>query len=120
MQTASEILKRKGPQFNKIDCNVTVREAITVMKTSNISYIIVFDGSEYAGIFSERDYAQKIDLLDKDADKTKLKDVLTKDLPVITGNESSTDCMKMMNAHQTRYLPVFEDFEFKGIITIHI
>jgi CBS domain-containing protein len=44
---------------------------------------------------------------------------MTKDLPVIGYADDLKRCMILMNVYKTRYLPVFEDNEFKGIITMN-
>ncbi len=119
MQTAAAILKQNRPQFNTIDANVTVLDAIAIMESEHTSFLIVLENEQYAGIFSERDYIQKITLMNRQSGSTFVKDVLTKNLPTITGNETPMFCMQLMNAHETRYLPVFEDFTFKGIITLN-
>jgi CBS domain-containing protein len=119
MRTVSEILKQKGPQFNYIDANRTVLEAISLMKTENISYLIVRDNGAYAGIVSERDYTHKVILQDKHSDTTQVKDIMSKDLPVAALTDTAEQCMMLMNSSKSRYLPVFDGLEFKGVITIH-
>lgn len=119
MRIVAEILKQKGRQFNFIEADETVRDAIALMKCENISYLIVFENDKYIGIISERDYTQKIILNNKHSNTTLVKEVMTKDLPIVSGSDSVEQCMMLMNAAKSRYLPVFDDAEFKGIITIH-
>jgi IMP dehydrogenase len=59
MYTVCEILQQKGPQFNTVDADETVINAIGLMKAENFSYLIVFDKGEYTGIISERDYTHQ-------------------------------------------------------------
>ena len=119
MRTVNEILKQKGPQFNYIDAKRTVLEAISLMKTENISYLIVRENGVYAGIVSERDYTHKVILQDKHSNTTLVKDIMSKDLPVAALTDTAEQCMMLMNSSKSRYLPVFEGLEFKGVITIH-
>jgi CBS domain-containing protein len=119
MRTVSEILKYKGPQFNFIEADETVLDAITLMKCENISYLIVFENNNYVGIISEKDYAHKIILNHKHSSETLVKEVMTKDLPIVSGEDTIERCMLLMNASKSRYLPVFDDAVFKGVITIH-
>jgi len=119
MRTVAEILDSKGPQFNNIDAAKTVFEALNVMKCENLSYVIVFSEGKYGGVFSENDYARKLILSDKQSQNTPVSEVMSADLPMVTTTDSSKRCMKLMNLHKTRYLPVFDDFDFKGVITIH-
>src|SRR5215471_21638057 len=119
MYTVHEILQQKGPQFNTVDVSETVINAIGLMKTENFSYLIVFDKGEYVGIISERDYAHKVILNHKHSDTTKVREIMTTDLPVVALSTTGEECMVLMNASKSRYLPVFDDAVFKGIITIH-
>ena len=119
MRTINEVLQQKGPHFNYIDAEATVLEAILVMKSENISYLIVNENGKYAGIISERDYTHKVILENKQSATTHVKEIMTKDFPAISSSNTADQCMVLMNASKTRYLPVFDEFEFKGIITIH-
>lgn len=119
MRTVSEILKHKGPQFNFIEANETVLDAISLMKCENISYLIVFENNNYIGVISEKDYAQKVILNNKHSCNTLVKEVMTKDLPIVSGEDTIERCMLLMNASKSRYLPVFDNAVFKGVITIH-
>lgn len=119
MRTINEVLQQKGPHFNYIDSNATVLEAIMVMKSENISYLIVNEGDNYAGIISERDYTHKVILENKQSATTLVKEIMTKDLPAVSSSNTAEQCMVIMNAAKSRYLPVFDTLIFKGIITIH-
>ncbi|MBG9378441.1 CBS domain-containing protein [Panacibacter sp. DH6] len=119
MRSVKEILQQKGPQFNFIAPGRTVIEAINLMKTENISYLIVRENGNYLGIVSERDYTHKVILLDKHSDTTLVKDIMSKDLPVTGLNDTADQCMVLMNSSKSRYLPVFDGMEFQGVITIH-
>jgi hypothetical protein len=44
---------------------------------------------------------------------------MTTDLPVVSLSTTGDECMVLMNASRSRYLPAFEQATFKGIITIH-
>lgn len=119
MRTVSEMLKTKGPQFNFIAPARSVLEAINLMKTENVSYLIVREDGNYLGIISERDYTHKVILVNKHSDSTLVKDIMSKDLPCIGLNDTAEQCMLLINSSKSRYLPVFDGMEFKGVITIH-
>ena len=120
MRTAKDILQQKGPQFNFIRPDATVLEAITIMKSENISYLIVRDNdNRYLGIVSERDYTHKVILANKHSDSTQVKDIMTIGLPMAQPHDTTSYCMLLMNNSKERYLPVFDENDFVGIITIH-
>ena len=119
MRTINEVLQQKGPHFNYIDANATVLQAILVMKSENISYLIVNENGKYAGIISERDYTHKVILENKQSSTTLVKEIMTKDFPIISSSDTADQCMVIMKSSKSRYLPVYDGPDFKGIITIH-
>jgi len=119
MNKVKTILDKKGPYFNGVASNMRVIEALSLMKAENLSYVIVKDGEDFKGIMTERDYAQKVVLLNKNSTDTTVHEIMTTGLPTVSLDTTSEECMKLMNQHKTRYLVVFDGFEFKGIITIH-
>lgn len=119
MCTVSKILSRQGLQNNIIDANATVLEALSAMECENLSYLVVQCGGKYVGIFSERDYARKVILKGRYSQTTLVKEVMSADLPVVSSTDSAEYCMMLMNAYQARYLPVFDEFEFKTVVTVN-
>ena len=120
MRSAKDILQQKGAQFNFIRADASVLEAIGIMKTENISYLIVKDNDDkYLGIFSERDYTHKVILENKQSSTTKVSEVMSSNLAIADLNDNTSRCMLLMNNTKTRYLPVFDGNNFRGIITIH-
>ncbi len=117
MSTVAKILSKIGPQFNKLEADTAVIKALAIMKSENVSYIIVMQNGNYAGLFTEKDYTQKI-AMGKVAEATSIGEVMTSNLPHIGLDGSILRCMMLMTSYKTRYLPVFEEFEFQGIITM--
>jgi len=120
MRTVKDILQHKGPQFNYIRPEASVLEAITIMKSENISYLIVKDNDDrYLGIISERDYTHKVILENKHSDTTQVKEIMTTGLAIANPDDTTSYCMLLMNTSKERYLPVFDENNFRGVITIH-
>ena len=119
MRTVKDILDAKGPHFNFIDANATVLESLSLMQCNNLSYVIVMEKGNYAGILSERDYARKVILQNRNSVSTVVKEIMTNDLPVLDATTTVEKAMIMMNGCKSRYLPVFDEFDFTGVITIH-
>lgn len=120
MRTAKDILQQKGTQFNYIDQNADVLNAIGLLKSKNISYLIVTDGdNKYIGIFSERDYTHKVILENRQSANTKVSEIMTANLVTASPEDSTSKLMLLMNNSKERYIPVFDGNTFIGIITIH-
>jgi predicted transcriptional regulator len=119
MSKIKEILQKKGPVFNVVTPDTKVVEALNIMKSENLSYVVVMQDSKYLGIMSERDYTHKIKLQNRHSESTTVKEIMSSDYPVIGFSEDLQRCMVLMNVYKTRYLPIFDEMEFQGILTMH-
>src|SRR6266404_1185861 len=119
MRTVKDILESKQKSFNHIEPVALVIDAINQLNSVNLSYLVVMDGDEYKGIFSERDYTRNIILKGRASHTTMVKEAMTTDLPIVNSTDSVEYCMNLMNSHKTRYLLAYDDDQFAGVITIH-
>ena len=120
MRTVKNILEKKSRPFNIVSPDTLVIDALTMLNSVNLSYLVVLDGNEYKGVFSERDYSRNVILKGRASNTTKVKDAMTIDLPVVSLTDTVEQCMNLMNSSKTRYLIAFDtDRNFVGVITIH-
>lgn len=119
MRTASDILKNKPDMFNAIDADAKIIDALHMMNSVNHSYLIVKKNDSFMGIFSERDYSRNVILKGLHSDSASVKEAMSDSFPSVGLSESVESCMKLLNSHKTRYLLVFENKQFKGVITIN-
>lgn len=118
MKTAADIFKRKGRNNVTIGPDATVLEALRIMAEKNIGSIIVMEGDAYRGLFTERDYARKVILHGKSSSELSVGEIMSEYLPQVTPTHSLDDCMEIMSNHNIRYLPVFENGEFFGVLSV--
>lgn len=119
MRTVDDIIASKPRPENVIAPTALVIDALKVLDQVNMSYLIVLDGGNYKGIFSERDYSRKVILKGHTSDSTLVQDVMTTDLPKVAITDTVEHCMTMITRHTVRYLVAFDHDQFAGIITIH-
>jgi CBS domain-containing protein len=119
MRTVRDVLKTKTKPFNEVSPSTPVIDALNLLNSVNLSYLVVMDGVEYKGIFSERDYSRNVILKGKHSDTTRVDEVMTTDLPIVVLSDTVEYCMNLMNSHKTRYLLAYDDRDFAGVITIH-
>lgn len=119
MSKIKEILQKKGPLFNVVTPNTKVVDALTLMKSENLSYVVVLEDGNYLGIMSERDYTHKIKLQGRHSETTTVKEIMSTDYPVLGFGEDLQRCMVLMNVYKTRYLPIFDEMKFQGVLTMH-
>lgn len=119
MRTVANILMSKPPAFNFVEPDAKVIEALQIMNSVNLSYLVVIKEEKFYGIFSERDYSRNVILKGLHSDSCTVKEVMSVSLPVIAMQDTVEKCMQLLNIHKTRYLIVFDNNEFKGIVTIN-
>ena len=118
MPTISAILEHKGGMVLSVDANDTVFDAISLMAQVNIGAVLVQKDDTISGIFTERDYLQKIALKSVSSQQTRVGDVMTS--PVISAepDDSIQQCMETMTTCHCRHLPVVENGKLLGIVSI--
>ena len=119
MRTVRDILNSKTKPANIISQEETVYNALQMLNTVNLSYLVVMDNKRYEGIISERDYSRKVILKGKHSSDTKVKEIMSVDVPIVSLDDTVEKCFHLIDDHKTRYLLAFDDKEFAGVITIN-
>ncbi len=118
MSTIRDILDRKGNKVLTVTSQVSVLDAIKNMSEANIGAVVIQDGDQPSGIFTERDYLQKIALKGRASDETEVSEVMSSPLFTVESSEDTTVAMKTMTERRCRHLVVLEGEEMVGIISI--
>ena len=120
MPTVKNIIENKTKPFNMIAPDALVIDALNLMNSLNLSYLVVMDGKLYKGIFSERDYSRNVILKGRTSNTSSVQEVMTTDMPIVTFTDTVENCMNLMITHKTRYLLAYDnEHNFAGVITIH-
>lgn len=120
MRTVKDILESKAKTYNIVSPHTLVIDALSMLNSVNLSYLVVMDHNEYKGIFSERDYSRNVILRGRSSRSSAVQEVMTTDLPMVHLDQTVEHCMKTMILNKTRYLLAFgTDKSFAGVITIH-
>ncbi|MGZ5209467.1 MAG: CBS domain-containing protein [Kaistella sp.] len=118
MSNIATILARKGNSYVTVEPEQTVLEALQLMADKNVGAVVVKDADNYHGIFTERDYSRNVILKNRHSSETKVKEVMSINLPELHALDSLNHCMQLMADHNVRYLPVMEEGKMAGIISI--
>lgn len=119
MKTVAHILSRKGKSVIKVAPDATVFEALKIMADNNIGSVVVMDGKKFVGIMTERDYCRKIILRGRTSDITTVADIMSSEFPSISLKDTIDRCMHLFSELNIRYLPVMQDDQLAGIISIN-
>lgn len=96
----------------------TVIEALELMSMANIGAIMVMDGANLVGIFSERDYARKGIIQGRKAKSTPLSEVMISEVHTVSPDMDIEDCMELFTNKFIRHLPVVENDRVIGMLSI--
>jgi CBS domain-containing protein len=118
MKTVRDVLKQKGSKIWSVAPDLTVYDALQLMADKNIGALLVIDGGRPVGIFSERDYARQVILKGKASKDTPVRDVMTSKVVFVRPEQSIEDCMALMTDKRFRHLPVLEEGQLVGLLSI--
>jgi CBS domain-containing protein len=118
MGKVRNILEAKGRAVFSVEPTVMVLKAIELMCEKNIGGLLILEKGKLAGIFTERDYARKLILKGKSSKDTPIGELMTPNPFTVTPDSSIDDCMKLMTDKFIRHLPVMENGELIGMISI--
>jgi CBS domain-containing protein len=117
-ETVGSILRTKGNQVWQIAPSATVYDALSQMAERGVGALPVVSDGKLVGIITERDYARKVVLQGRSSQHTPVSEIMTPEPVTITAEFTVKQCLEIMTARRFRHLPVIEDGQLSGIISI--
>jgi len=113
-----QILDNKGRDVWFVNPDESVFDVISMMAEKGVGALLVMEKENLLGIVSERDYARKVIVKGRSSKGTPVRDIMSSD--VVTANPDNTveDCMGLMTEKHIRHLPVMNDGEVDGVLSI--
>lgn len=118
MKTVKQILDDKGHDVWTIAPEQSVLEAITLMAEKGIGALVVTEGDRVIGMVSERDYARNVILRGRASRQTAVKEIMASPVHYTALTRNANECMAVMTEERIRHLPVLDDDQLIGIISI--
>jgi len=97
--------------------DATVAEAVGIMASRNISCVVVQDGAEAVGVFTERDLIKRVVTQQKDPEQTRIWQVMTSPVVCTHPDYSIYSAGKIMETANIRRLIVTEGDQLRGVVT---
>lgn len=116
--TIRSVLKRKGSEVWFVMPDKTVYEAIERMAEKAVGALLVISDGKLVGIISERDYARKVILKGRSSRTTFVREIMTSPVISVTSGQSVDECMDIMTRNRIRHLPIIENDQVLGVISI--
>ena len=119
METVRDILRHKGRSVHTIGPETTVRDALLAMADNNIGALLVVDENGHPiGMFSERDYARRMIDGNTRPSETTVGEIMTSTVTAVSESRTVHECMALMTKRRIRHLPVIENDEIVGVVSI--
>jgi len=118
MALVKNLLERKGDQVWSVSPDSSVYDALVLMAEKRVGALLVIDNGKLVGVCSERDYARKIILVGKASKDTKVADIMSTKVFYVGPEQRIEECMALMTDKSIRHLPVLEDGNLIGVISI--
>lgn len=118
MYHVRQLLQAKGNKVYTIAPEATVYEALQLMAEKNIGALVVIEEGKVVGILSERDYARNVILKGKSSKTTSVADLMTEEVLYVSPDDTVENCMALMTNKRLRHLPVMENGQLVGIVSI--
>ena len=118
MKLVKHLLDKKGRHVISVAPDTSVFDAIKVMADKAVGSLVVMQDDKLLGIMSERDYARKVIIKGRASESTKVSEIMTADVITTTSAHTVNECMNLMTERKIRHLPVVEDEQVIGMISI--
>lgn len=118
LDTVRLLLKQKDNNVWHVSPEASVYDAIEIMASKYVGALMVISEGKLVGVVSERDYARKVILQGKASRQTQVKEIMTSPAVYVTPAQTVEDCMRIMTEHHFRHLPVVEEGNILGVVSI--
>ena len=117
-ESIAALLQSKGRKIWSVAPEATVYDAIAVMAEKSVGALLVVADGKLVGIISERDYARKVMLHGRSSKETSVSEIMTREVHTATPESTIDECMRTITSHKVRHLPVLDNGELMGVISI--
>jgi CBS domain-containing protein len=122
MTTVAQLLKLKAEQHQQVHTigpQQMVLDALRLMADKNIGALpVVDDDGQLVGVVSERDYARKVILKGRSSVGTPVSAIMSSKVITVDSQQSIEACMGIMTDNRLRHLPVLENGQLLGLLSI--
>ena len=119
-----DILRKKSGRVATIRMNETVAIAAQLMRSGNISALVVKDvvrteGNTAVGMFTERDVVRAIAEHGAAGASLKVSQLISvQELVSCTSTDTVEHVRHLMNRHYIRHLPVIDNYSLVGVVSM--
>lgn len=108
----------QGHKFIHVTKETTIRDAARTMAAEHIGAVAVIEGTELAGIFTERDLITRVVALSIDPDTTTIGEVMSANPYTVDEHDRVRKALGLMKINNLRHLPVTKNGQAVGMVSI--
>ena len=115
----ADIIRSKGDVVATISPDATIADAVAQLHDVGVGALVVTDDADaVAGIISERDVVRRLHTDGVATLDRHVRDLMTADVVCCGRQDTIADLMALMTERRIRHLPVLDDDELVGVVSI--
>ena len=116
--TLADIIAVKGSTVHSVAPEATVLDAVRAMNRQKIGALLVRNGTEVVGIFTERDVLCRVLDSEREPATTTVAEVMSTELVAVRPTTRVEEAMAVITEKRCRHLPVLDEGELVGLVSI--
>jgi len=118
MTTVKKIVEQKAKTIFSVHSSDTVESVLKIMRDFRVRAVLVIDDGELMGIVSQGDCAIKVLLPHDNPTQVTVSKIMTRNPLTVKLSNSLEECMAIMVHKHIRHLPVLENNQVTGVVSI--
>ncbi|WP_028545046.1 CBS domain-containing protein [Paenibacillus taiwanensis] len=114
MSNVKEVMTDSCSTLTLLD---NVYEAAVLMKQQDIGFVPIVDQGRVVGVVTDRDIVIR-GVAEKHPNSAHIRDVMTEHIISVRSNMSVDEAAEVMAEHQVRRLPVIDDGQLVGVVSL--
>ncbi len=113
----STLLADKGSLIHSVPITATVQDAVRVMNDHKVGAVIIKDGDDLVGIFTERDVLYRIVASGLPPATTPITQAMTRNPKTLPADATVSDALAFISEKRCRHLPILENGKLIGLVS---
>jgi CBS domain-containing protein len=117
-QTAEDIISEKGSDILSVSPDTTINEALKIMTERGVGAVLVKEGDDYIGIWTERDLMRNTITENFDPKTARIADYMTRDLVFARHDDIIYSLCDQFLGRRLRHLLIEREGKFIGVLSV--